>query len=253
MLKENGNSASSRASATTHKKRGLKSLIVFLVFTVLIGACAWLFINYNNAQKQVNYLSGLTAEDMNKKTTDELLEKIGKLILLPEDEQMTISTIQDIEKLVAEEPFFEKAQNGDKVIIYNDRAIIYSPTKNILVNVGPVYTQENNNQGENENLKINEVNTMPVEEIITLEIRNGSEIAGLATELNDKLSDRENYKIISVGNAARKDYDNNMLINLSGKDINKLEEYLGAQAVNFLPTGEAQSAADAVIILGNEE
>ena len=253
MLKEKENSVSSKTSANTRKKGTLKNLIVLLVFAVLISACVWLFINYNNAQKQVDYLSELTVEDLNKKATDELLEKVGKLILLPEDEQRTISTIQDIDKLAEQEPFFEKAQNGDKVIIYNDRAIIYSPTKNILVNVGPVYAQENDSQGANENLGINQINTPPAEEIISLEIRNGSETAGLATELNDKLSDRENYKITNVNNAARKDYDNNILINLSGKDINKLEEELGMQAVNSLPAGEAQSAADAVIILGNQE
>ena len=220
-----------------------------MAFTVLIGACAWLFINYNSAQKQVDYLSGLTPEEMGEKATDELLEKVGKLILLPEDKQAIISTIQDIEKLSEGQQFFEKAQNGDKVIIYDDRAIIYSPTKNILVNVGPVYAQEDGSQGENENLKINETDTSPKEEVITIEIRNGSEIAGLATELNNELS--ENYEIVSVNNAARKDYDKNILVNLSGKDINKLEEDLGIQAVNFLPEGEIQSVADAVIILGS--
>ncbi len=163
MLKEENN-VSLKRNNSTHKKRRLKILIVFLVFAILIGACAWLFINYNNAQKQVDYLSGLTVEDVNKKATDELLEKVGKLILLPEDEQMTISTIQDIERLVEAEPFFEKAQNGDKVIIYNDRAIIYNPTKNILVNVGPVYAQENNSQGENENLGIDQTDTFPIKE-----------------------------------------------------------------------------------------
>ena len=164
MLKEEENGVSLKTNANTRKKGRLKPLIVFLVFVVLIGVCAWLFIGYNNAQKQVDYLSGLTVEDVNKKATDELLEKVGKLILLPEDEQMTISTIQDIERLVEAEPFFEKAQNGDKVIIYNDRAIIYNPTKNILVNVGPVYAQENDSQGENENLGIDQIDTLPTKE-----------------------------------------------------------------------------------------
>lgn len=228
----------------------LKSSIAFLAFAVLIGACVWLFVNYNNAQKQVDYLSGLTVEDINQKETDELLKKVGKLILLPEDEQMTISTIQDIDKLSEEQQFFERAQNGDKVIIYSDRAIVYSPERNILVNVGPVYAQENDSQGENEDLGINQINTTPKKEVTTLEIRNGSEIAELATELNDELSDK-NYKVIKINNASRKNYNGDVLINLSGKDINKLEKELGMQAINSLPEGEAQSAADAVIILGN--
>jgi hypothetical protein len=75
-----------------------------------------------------------------EKDTQELLAKVGKLIILP-DEQPTFATVLDAKKLIAEQPFYAGAENGDQLLIYQkaQKAILYSPTKNILVNVGPVY------------------------------------------------------------------------------------------------------------------
>ncbi|MCK5460123.1 LytR C-terminal domain-containing protein [Candidatus Parcubacteria bacterium] len=253
MFKGKEKTVSSKTNTNTRKKRTLKNKAVFLVFLILIGACVWLLINYKNAQKQINYLSELTVEEISKKERDELLGKVRKLIILPEDKQPAISTIQDIGKLAEAQPFFEKAQNGDRVIIYEDRAIIYSPSKNVLINVGPVYTQENDSQNENNNLETDQADILPaIKEVITIEIRNGSETEGGATELSDKLSDEEDYKIIKTSNAMRQNYSGNVLINLSGKDISALEKEFGVPAINSLPEGEAQSVADAVIILGNK-
>src|SRR3972149_5467467 len=46
-----------------------------------------------------------------------VLEKVGKLIDLPTGEEPTIATVQDAER-VKSQPFFAKAQNGYRVIIY---------------------------------------------------------------------------------------------------------------------------------------
>jgi len=75
-----------------------------------------------------------------EKATQELLTKVGKLIILP-NEKPTFATILDAKKLIAEQSFYAGSENGDQLLIYQkaQKAIIYSPTKNILVNVGPVY------------------------------------------------------------------------------------------------------------------
>ncbi len=74
------------------------------------------------------------------KATEELVAKVGKLILLP-NEKPTLATVLDAKKLVAEQPFYAGAENGDQLLVYAkaQKAILYSPSKNILINVGPVY------------------------------------------------------------------------------------------------------------------
>lgn len=70
---------------------------------------------------------------------DALIEKVGKLMALPTDEKPTIATVNDASK-VKDQQFFSNSENGDKVLIYQkaQRAILYRPSSNIIVEVGSV-------------------------------------------------------------------------------------------------------------------
>jgi hypothetical protein len=59
-------------------------------------------------------------------------------ILLPTNEAPALATVTDKAKLTS--PFLKKADNGDKVLIYqqNHIAIIYRPSIDRIVAVGPV-------------------------------------------------------------------------------------------------------------------
>jgi hypothetical protein len=63
---------------------------------------------------------------------------VGKLMVLP-DELPIIATVADPEKL-AGQPFFQNAQKGDKVLIYNNakKAVLYSPEDDRIVDVAPL-------------------------------------------------------------------------------------------------------------------
>lgn len=68
-----------------------------------------------------------------------LIEKVGKLILLPTGETPQIATVSDKTKLSGQN-FFANAENGDKVLIYYQakKAILYRPSINKIVEVGPI-------------------------------------------------------------------------------------------------------------------
>lgn len=69
----------------------------------------------------------------------DLVVKVGKLVVLPEGETPTVATVSDPEAL-KDQPFFSKAQAGDKVLIYAEakRAILYSVTMNKVIDVAPL-------------------------------------------------------------------------------------------------------------------
>lgn len=75
-----------------------------------------------------------------QESTQELVAKVSKLIVLPAGETPTVATVTDPTKLKAEQPFFANATMGDKVLIYTGarKAYMYNPTKNIIVEVAPV-------------------------------------------------------------------------------------------------------------------
>lgn len=140
--------------------------------------------------------------------------------------------------------FYTNAKNGDKLIIYKQKAIIYDPVNNKLVNVGPVFIQK---QQQNQQ----EIQQEEEAEPISLDIRNGSEVIEKARDLDNQLSLKSEYEVINVSNAAHSNYSDIILVNLTGKDVSVLEQELGITAVTSLPEGEATSQADVIIILGN--
>lgn len=69
----------------------------------------------------------------------QIVTEVGKLMELPVGEEPTIATVTDVEQLRTQ-PFFQNAQNGDKVLIYQNarKAILYSPSKKKVLEVSPL-------------------------------------------------------------------------------------------------------------------
>jgi len=75
-----------------------------------------------------------------------VMEDVNNLMLLPEGELPIMATVTNAADLKKEQLFYANVLDGDKVLIYvqNQKAIIYSPSRDVIVNVGPVVPNENN-------------------------------------------------------------------------------------------------------------
>lgn len=127
------------------KRRRVLQLAAAVVMLGLIGTTVWSLNSYRQAQAEVVRLSSLEGQqEVVRQEADVLLEQVRAHLILPEDEEPTIATISDVEVLVEQQPFFEGAQNGDKVLVYVQarKAIIYSPERDVVVNVGAVIVDE---------------------------------------------------------------------------------------------------------------
>jgi len=122
------------------KKNDTKKIIILSVFFLLLVATVYFLFSYLKAQHELNVLKDPVAQEAATKVeNDKLIQKIGKLIELSTTEDPVVGTVNDAESLAKQQKFFVNAKNGDKVLIYQDKAIIYRPTDNKLINVGPVY------------------------------------------------------------------------------------------------------------------
>src|SRR5437870_4621069 len=124
------------AEATKNKRESsfkTKALMMIgvLILLILVGLGIYLFFQYQNSQKLLQNPSLASQVE-----TKNLLDRIGKLILLPNDEQPSIATVSDITKL-KNQSFFANAKNGDKVLIYtkSKKAILYDPSANKIIEV----------------------------------------------------------------------------------------------------------------------
>lgn len=153
---------------STSKKKPTKVVLWIMLIVVVIGALAfgaWRYIELRNDNKDLRNSLDTTSQELTtlkeelindpngaiqrsqEERTSAILEEVGQLYELPKDETPTIATVQDIEKL-ADQPFFEDAQNGDQLIVFDESstAILYRPGENRLVKVGPINIQNDEAQ-----------------------------------------------------------------------------------------------------------
>ena len=132
------------------KKKGSKKPFLYLwlsLTVVLLGTTGYFYYQYQKLIKSSVGIQVAVQEEAKKLATD-----IGRLMLLPKDENPTVATVTDIDKLKNQQ-FFKDAANGNKVLIYPNAklAIIYDPKTNLIINVGPI----NFSQQETQPMELN--------------------------------------------------------------------------------------------------
>lgn len=110
------------------------SIGIAAVIILLAATSFFYFRQYQKAQWRLNHPTEVAKQEA--KTT---IAAVGKLMMLPADEEPTVMQVTDVAKL-KDQPFFANAQNGDKVIIYTKakKAILYRVETNKIVDVAPV-------------------------------------------------------------------------------------------------------------------
>lgn len=75
------------------------------------------------------------------KSTKQYLAAIGRKILLPKDNTVPrVAIVTDPVLLTEEQEFYRGVEAGDVLVLFEEskRAILYSPRRDIIVNVGPI-------------------------------------------------------------------------------------------------------------------
>jgi len=122
----------------------LKTILRLLVVLLLLGFSAWSFWQYRETKRQLDTLTdALDSAEQAQQARQDLIARVGRLMVLPEGEDPLIFDIENAAALAQAQAFFRNAVNGDKVLIYPraGRSIIYSPSRNIIVNVGTLLVQ----------------------------------------------------------------------------------------------------------------
>lgn len=110
-------------------------LLVLLLVSTLFSAS--FFYQNQTTQKELATFKN-NPQDFAKAETKNLIAKVGSLVELP-NEEPTVATVTDVSKLKSQ-PFFSKAQNGDKVLIFTKakKAYLYSVSLSKILEVAPL-------------------------------------------------------------------------------------------------------------------
>ena len=118
-----------------------------LLFIALVVLVVILDVQRRSAQRELKNLTvrleqlqGNSPENQEKART--IVQKVRALIDIPQDIEPTVATIVDVDKLKERNPFYEKAKNGDFLIVTPTRAILYDETANKILDVVPVQIEQ---------------------------------------------------------------------------------------------------------------
>ncbi len=120
--------------------------LVALIVSVVVNIA--LFRDQKKLEDEVSDLKTVQGQQkLAEQEVSSIVDAIGKHMLLPADETPAIATVTDAEALKKEQPFFKDANNDDRIVIYAkaERAILYRPSEDKIINVGP-YIQQTDEQ-----------------------------------------------------------------------------------------------------------
>ncbi len=213
-----------------------KKVFLSIFFLIWIGATGYLGYHYwldSNPKKEIT----------------EIKKKLSRHVII-DGKDPTIATVTDSNTLKKADPFYKRAENGDKIIIWEDKAILYRPEIDRIIDFGIVLQQPTTvNSAETKNNQA------------TVLILNGTPKRGFAQEIKKEIVTESTknalIKSLLVRDAKSTGYTKTMIIDLSnGKFsslIDDLTVMLGAEK-GVLPSSENQNVeADIVIILGGNQ
>lgn len=95
----------------------------------------------HNLTVRLEQLQGNTQE--NQERAEQIIARVRAVIDIPQDVAPTVATIVDVEKLRAQNPFYDNAKNGDYLIVTPTRAILFDAERGVIIDVVPVQIDPN--------------------------------------------------------------------------------------------------------------
>lgn len=237
------------------------SVMGFLLFLAL-GAAGYFYYQYTH-----------TAQVAEAREIKELATKIGAVIALPEQETPTLATVTNKDKL-DNQPFFQKAENGDKILIYTNagQVVLYRPATGKVIDMTTVTIAKEAPQETVTPDPVPVETTPVVEESVqeegavepvdvttlsaTVALYNGSSKVGVTNTFETELLQQFPALTVDIKEkAVKNDYQGVSIVDLSGTNT-ALAEGLAQSftgTVITLPEGETAPLADILVIVGNKE
>src|SRR3989338_1090491 len=119
-------------------RQGRRLVTTLSVALIVVSGLAGYFWYQNKNNTKLGQFDSETQAGAQTEA-EKLVIEIGRLLVLPTDEQPTLATVTDLEALKGQ-PFFLNAKIGYKVLIYTKakKAILYDPQARKIVEVAPI-------------------------------------------------------------------------------------------------------------------
>jgi hypothetical protein len=238
-------------------RRGNSLLILVLVIAMGLSAVYLFMKGAPDRSKAEPAQTQAVQNETAQEEPESVIDCVKRHIIVNEDEEPYVRSISNIDLLRARNPnFYKDAERGDKVLIWSDKAVIYSERLDKIVAVATAVSSSSGNATStdalfNEGEESGETEQTEFEHA-TVEIRNGSRVAGAASRLKTKLVG-EDIEVLLIGDAANL-YEGSRIIDRTGGRADSVIQKIIAAAegaiLTDMPQGEPESEADILVIIG---
>lgn len=240
-------SAKAAQIATVSSKHQAWPLLVVVVIVATV-LCYVTFLRFTRPAP--NTPQGQASGD----EIDSLVKQVSKHVSVRTDERPTVATVEDANLLRQQRPaFYQEAENGDKLLVWSDKAVLYSPRREVVLAVLPIAYAAIGEGSTTPAPDESATTTAQEERAPTVEVRNGTNRSGLARGATDKLK-ADGFTTLAPGDAKDRSYAKTVYYIKGGSfpvSEPKLLKDIAAERVETLP-GERASEADIVVILGSD-
>lgn len=239
------------------RKRGLfrRPAVILAVLVAMSAGAVYLWIA-GGLKKQLKSAFPATAVATPPVAIENetIVGRVARHLLVDQNEQPFVATVSDVEAVKAANPvFYKDVELGDKVLIWSDRAVIYSPSKDKIVAVAGAFAPAAIPSGSVSTTPmagLSSSSTLALEQV-AIEVRNGSGVNGAARQLRVKLHDA-GLTVSRVGDAQTR-FASTVIVDLTKgaapNVLSKLMTLTGGK-LSPLPKGEQKTEADFLVILG---
>jgi len=212
-----------------------------------VGLCGLIVIVFSTAGVAWSRVrSTANPSQATAKEVRELVAKVSKHIVIKTGEEPTIATVQDPDVLRAQNPiFYLDAKKGDRLFVWSDKAVLYSPSTDRILAVLPINYPTTASAGADA-ASANEISDP------SIEVRNGSGVPGLGKIFAANIK-KQGMNATVNGNAKQPPYPHTVIVKksdgVSAKTMDALTT-LSKGTISSLPKGEDPSKSDVLVIVG---
>lgn len=230
-------------------------LIIAAVVIVVVGVGA-AFVWSRQGADGLAQLASQPGAKVSADQVKQLVARIGQFMVVPTDEEPSVVVLQNTADLAAQQTFYKDAKDGDILLLFSNRAIIYDALTNKLVNVGPIVRNDATPLPDgtaSASASVTPSATPAAPEAVKVDVRNGTSKAGLAGATASTLK-KNSWITIGTVTDAKSSYTKTVIVDLSGgkkpNAVAALADLLKGTVQTSLPKGEASSTADILVIVG---
>ncbi len=117
-----------------YTKQGLKSVLLSPVFHSSFKIIATAVLVSSMLYGSYLYIGKTFANEV-VVSQSEIVARVGKLTLLPQEDPLEIVRVQDEEDLRKQNIFYKDVKEGEYILIYKNVAIIYDLQNNVIVGI----------------------------------------------------------------------------------------------------------------------